>query len=291
VFFHYRMEPAGRVPVGPLALTLVMLLAGCGGSDRKEESGAGGTLKETKIPPRIDAHAHIHLPPRDETWDAPFMAMLEAENMKWFTICTGGLDWEGLQEEVEAAGRLHARYPDRVAWATSFNLTNWGDPDWEKETIAFIAEGFEGGAVAVKVWKEVGMVLKDPDGSFVMIDDPRFDPILDYIEGRDRTLVCHIGEPRNCWLPLEEMTVNGDREYFSNHPEYHAYLHPEIPDYWKQIASRDHMLEKHPNLRVVGCHLGSLEYDTDELAKRLDRYPNFAVDTAARIILRSAISS
>ena len=34
----------------------------------------------------------------------------------------------------------------------------------------------------------------------------------------------------------------------------------------------------------MGCHLGSLEFDTDELAKRLDAYPNFAVDTAARIV-------
>ncbi|MCK4465204.1 MAG: amidohydrolase family protein, partial [Bacteroidales bacterium] len=30
-------------------------------------------------------------------------------------------------------------------------------------------------------------------------------------------------------------------------------------------------------------HLGSLEWSVDELAKRLDLYPNFAVDMAARI--------
>jgi predicted TIM-barrel fold metal-dependent hydrolase len=38
-----------------------------------------------------------------------------------------------------------------------------------------------------------------------------------------------------------------------------------------------------PKLRVVGCHLGSDEDDLGRLAKRLDTYPNFAVDTAARI--------
>jgi predicted TIM-barrel fold metal-dependent hydrolase len=43
------------------------------------------------------------------------------------------------------------------------------------------------------------------------------------------------------------------------------------------------MLEKHPGLRVVGCHLGSLEWDVDELARCLDKFPNFAVDMAARI--------
>jgi predicted TIM-barrel fold metal-dependent hydrolase len=43
------------------------------------------------------------------------------------------------------------------------------------------------------------------------------------------------------------------------------------------------MLEKHPTLRVVGAHLGSMELELDEIAKHFDRYPNFAVDTAARV--------
>jgi len=51
-----------------------------------------------------------------------------------------------------------------------------------------------------------------------------------------------------------------------------------------QVAARDRMLQRHPALRVVGCHLGSLEYDVDELAKRLDKYPNLAVDLSARIV-------
>jgi len=36
-------------------------------------------------------------------------------------------------------------------------------------------------------------------------------------------------------------------------------------------------------LKFVGAHLGSLEWSVDELAKRLDLYPNFAVDMAARV--------
>jgi predicted TIM-barrel fold metal-dependent hydrolase len=34
---------------------------------------------------------------------------------------------------------------------------------------------------------------------------------------------------------------------------------------------------------MVGAHLGSLEWDVDVLGDRLDRYPNFAVDLAARV--------
>ena len=50
-----------------------------------------------------------------------------------------------------------------------------------------------------------------------------------------------------------------------------------------QIASRDRMLEKNPDLIFVGAHLGSLEWDVNELGKTLDRFPNMAVDMAARM--------
>ena len=32
------------------------------------------------------------------------------------------------------------------------------------------------------------------------------------------------------------------------------------------IAARDHILEKHPNLTVIGAHYGSLSHDVDEIA-------------------------
>ena len=170
-----------------------------------------------------------------------------------------------------------------MVWATSFYLENWGDPDWEQQSIATIAEGIERGAIAVKIWKEFGMVLKDPDSSYVMADDPRLSPVLDYIQSRDLTLIAHIGEPYNCWQPLDKMTNVRSVEYYSEHPQYHGYLHPEVPGYWEQINTRDSLLARHPDLRVVGAHLGSLEWNLDELAARLDRYPNFAVDMAERI--------
>jgi len=56
-----------------------------------------------------------------------------------------------------------------------------------------------------------------------------------------------------------------------------------MPSYEEQIAARDRMLEKNPNLIFIGAHLGSLEWSVDELAERLDKFPNMSVDMAARI--------
>jgi predicted TIM-barrel fold metal-dependent hydrolase len=117
----------------------------------------------------------------------------------------------------------------------------------------------------------------------VMIDNPRFDPVFDFIIQNKIPVLGHLGEPKNCWLPLEEMTIKGDKSYYTAFPVYHMYRHPEYPSYEAQIASRDHLLEKHPDMQFIGAHLGSLEWNVDELAKRLDKFPNMAVDMAARI--------
>jgi predicted TIM-barrel fold metal-dependent hydrolase len=127
------------------------------------------------------------------------------------------------------------------------------------------------------------MELQDQNGRYVMADDPVFGPVFTYLEEHKIPLLAHLGEPKNCWLPENEMTDAGDRAYYRNHPQYHMYLHPEMPSYEDQINARDKLLERYPEIIFIGAHLGSLEWNVDELAKRLDKYPNFKVDMAARI--------
>jgi predicted TIM-barrel fold metal-dependent hydrolase len=183
----------------------------------------------------------------------------------------------------ELAAMCHSLHPLRFSWLTTFSLAGFGTRGWLDQAVASVESGHAQGAVGVKVWKNIGMELKAPDGSFVMIDDSRFDPLLDAVRKMDMTLAAHIGEPRNCWLPVDQMTVDGDRAYFSSHPEYHGLMRPEIPGHAQQVRARDHMLQKHPGLRVVGCHFGSVEFDVSEMAQRLEQFPNLALDMAARI--------
>ena len=78
--------------------------------------------------------------------------------------------------------------------------------------------------------------------------------------------------------------MNNDRSYFARRTrKYHMFKHPEMPSYEDQIAARDRMLAKHPDLRFVGAHLASLEWSVDRLGEFFDRFPNALADTAARM--------
>lgn len=92
--------------------------------------------------------------------------------------------------------------PSRFAWCTTFTLPDFVNPDWQDQTIAALDADFAVGAIACKVWKNVGIELRKPDGSFAMPDDPIFDPIYEHIAASNETLLTHIAEPIACWQPL-----------------------------------------------------------------------------------------
>jgi predicted TIM-barrel fold metal-dependent hydrolase len=133
----------------------------------------------------------------------------------------------------------------------------------------------------VKVWKDIGMELKDAQGRYVQIDDRRFQPIWDFPAEQHVPVLAHIAEPLAAWQPLSAESPH--YWYYSNYPQYHAYEHAEIPRHETIIAARDRWIARNPRLTIVGMHLASLEYDVNEVAKRLDAYPNLYVETAARI--------
>jgi len=179
---------------------------------------------------------------------------------------------------------LKRRYPGRVAFAGAFSVANFSSPGWTDQALRQVDDAVAQGAVGIKIWKNIGMALRDPDGRYVMLDDKRFEPLLAKIERDGIVLLNHQAEPLNCWLPFDQMTVRSDRDYFREHPQYYMYRHPEMPSHDAILAARDRMLAAHPTLRIDSVHLASLEWDVDRVAKFLDRFPTARVDIAARLV-------
>lgn len=228
--------------------------------------------------PKMDVHVHI------ETDRTLFVEKAKSDGFRLINVALEYTDgWNDVYRKFAFGRQQEKAHPQTVANVTAFAVSDWDSPDWEKKVIHWLDSCFAQGALGVKVWKNIGMVSRDTAGNLIQIDDARFDPIFAHISKSGKTLMGHLAEPKNCWLPLEEMTTNNDRNYYGNHPEYHMYLHPDMPSHEELIRRRDQMLEKHPDLKFVGAHMGSLEYDVEALASTLDRFPNMAVDLAARM--------
>lgn len=250
---------------------LLQLLTGCGNQYYDE--------KDFSAVPKVDSHVHIG---SDRGY---FEEVARNDNFILITLNVDHSDSAQIEGQLKYALNSVKKYPGKVFYGSTFlfDTAGWKSDKWSSKVISYLNHTIADGIVTVKMWKNIGMTVRDRSGKFIMADDPGLDPVFDFINSKGLPVTGHFGEPRNCWLPLNQMTIRGDSSYFAEHPEYHMFLHPDYPTYEDQIRARDNLLERHPELKFIGCHLGSLEWNVDSLAARLDKYPNFAVDMSARI--------
>ena len=225
----------------------------------------------------VDTHVHAF---KNDPAFTDLMARLRLHVLDICVADTQGIYGE-LADQLARAKSFVRASPGHARLCVTFNPFKFQQKDFAQKTARELHQEFADGAVAVKIWKNIGMELKTPDGKYVMPDDPAFAPIYQEIAAENKTLVAHVAEPSSCWQPPNPDSP--DYDYYKENPEWYMYLHPDHPRKEVILAARDRLLAENPKLRVVGAHLGSMETDVDEIAKRFDLYPNFAVDTAARM--------
>jgi predicted TIM-barrel fold metal-dependent hydrolase len=226
----------------------------------------------------IDAHTHIY------KVDPEIAALIERLNLRAVNICViddRDPDYKGLEPQRTDILKVRQNTHGRAAFSTTFDPYGFEQPGFSARVISQINDDFAHGAVAVKIYKVMGMEMKNKAGKWVMADDPAFEPIYRDIGAHNRTLIAHLAEPDSCWQPPNP--ASPDSSYYKEHPGEYAYAHPDWPSKEAILAARDHVLEQNPKLRLVGAHLGSMETNVDDIARRFDRYPNFVVDMAARV--------
>ena len=263
-------------------LAALMVLALSLGSGRLSEAQTGpppaGDPASFSVLAPIDAHAHLY---KD---DPAFGTLMQRLNLRILDICV--IDdrdpyYKGLEPQRSDVLKVVDSTGGRAVLCTTFSPYGFEEPGFAQRTIRQLDADFAKGAVAVKIYKVMGMEMKSKTGKYVMPDDPAFEPIYKDIAAHHRTVVAHLAEPDSCWQPPN--SASPDYEYSQQNPQEYAYAHPEWPSKAAILAARDNLVAKNPKLRVVGAHLGSMEADVNEMAPRFDRYPNFAVDTAARV--------
>jgi predicted TIM-barrel fold metal-dependent hydrolase len=227
---------------------------------------------------RIDTHVHIHRNAR------ALISALDADRYRVLDIvvCPAVADERfDLEAKLNATQKVSKESGRAVAWASTFDARDFEKPDFAERVMARLRQTFDDGAIAVKIWKNIGMAIKSKAGEYLLPDHRSLVPIYESIERAGRTLVAHLAEPDGAWMPLDDK--NPEISYYSNNPQWHMHGRAGAPVKEAILSARDRVLARLPKLRVVGCHLGSHEDDLKQLAKRLDEFPNFAVDTAARV--------
>src|SRR5450759_1432438 len=182
---------------------------------------------------KVDAHMQLRT---DRTI---FTEQGLKDNFILITLNCDQCDSANIKDQLNYSLIAVKKYPDRVFYAPTFyfDTAGWDKDDWSNKVIEKLRRSISKGAVSVKFWKNIGMTVRDRNGNFIMVDNPKLDPVIDFIVKSNLPLTGHLGEPKDCWLPLDKMTVKTDSSYFAINPQYHMFLHPEYPSHEAQIEA------------------------------------------------------
>ena len=219
---------------------------------------------------------HMHI---DPDVAVPARAFLEAQGIGGGVNLSGGTPGEGLEETHRRRGARPTATSSSSSTSTSVGI---GKPGWAEREVAQLEKAKKMGARGVKIAKNLGLRVAFPDGRRVPVDDPVLDPLFDAMGRLHMPLAIHIGDPKAFFDP---MGPNNERmEELASAPSWSFADRSKFPDLGGPLrrvrGAREALVEERS---IIGVHFGNAPEEPDRVQRMLDTYPNFYVDTAARV--------
>ena len=203
----------------------------------------------------------------------------------------GAMDDLGVAKAVNLSGgygrelhemlvRFTGAAPDRLLVFANIDWSRIDEPDFGTKAVADLEQAKREGVRGLKVFKNLGLNVKDKSGKLVPIDDPRIDPIWDACAQLKLPVLIHAGDPAAFFKPVDRH--NERWMQLKRHPDW-SFFGPQFPTYDEVLAQHLRMIERHPQTVFISAHLANSGEDLEKLAGWLDRHPNLYVDLSARV--------
>ncbi|HUU26974.1 MAG TPA: amidohydrolase family protein [archaeon] len=221
----------------------------------------------------IDAHTHI-----EPQWAGLALRVMDRCNI----ACSVNAGWMNayggrLREMLE----VFNRYPGRFAQLCNIDWRGVGTPDFGKKTADDLEAAIEAGAKGLKIFKSLGLEVRDPDGKLLRVDDRRLDPVFERAGALRVPVLIHTADPSWFWRPL------GPENFWSGvlegpYAEW-SYYRKGFPSREELLSERDNLVERHRDTTFVAPHLASLADDPLTFREALQTHPNLYADISARL--------
>jgi len=229
--------------------------------------------------PMIDAHNHLGRW-LTGTWSVPDAGALVGLMDELGVEATVNLDGMWGEELDANLDRYDRAYPGRFATFAQWDRASFARDGWAALG-AQIADAFARGARGLKVWKDLGLHLRDASGDLVMPDDARLDPVWDAVAAAGRPVTIHVGDPAAFFEPLDER--NERLEELLENPDWWFGDHERFPSFDRILDALESLIARRSDVTWIGAHVLCAAEDLAWVDRILATYPNAYADVAARI--------
>jgi hypothetical protein len=234
--------------------------------------------------PAVDAHNHLgrwasSWAGLGDTWTvtdvAGLLQVMDACNLRAVVNLDGRWGSE-LEENLNRYDRAH---PGRFATCCHLDWSEAASPGFGERLAALLRNSVRIGAKGLKVWKDLGLHVRDDRGQLILPDDHRLAPVWGTAAELEIPVFIHTADPVAFFDPPDAR--NERLEQLLAHPEWFA--HPSFPRFERLIDSLEALVAGHKDTTFVAVHVGGYAENLQWVSRMLDVYPNFHVDIAARV--------
>jgi predicted TIM-barrel fold metal-dependent hydrolase len=242
--------------------------------------------------PVIDAHNHLGTAfgPFSGDWPTrPVSELVETMDESGIELMVD-LDGQWGNELERELDRYVEPYPDRfVVFAGIDFATIAVDPDFGETEARRLRASYAAGARGLKIWKPLGLHLRDHVGRLVPVDDARLDPLWETAAQLDIPVLIHTADPVAFFDPLDrhnerwEQLAHNPGWHFSPTRPHGALDDPRFPSFDELMEQMASLFRSHPRTRFIAAHVGCNAEDLPWVANLLESCPNVVIDISARI--------
>jgi predicted TIM-barrel fold metal-dependent hydrolase len=225
--------------------------------------------------PFIDIHNHqdaAHMTPAQVD---KLVADMDGLNMAVMNNLSGG--WG--DELAQGMKNFKGRYPKRFTEFANVDFSKIDEPNFGANAARQLEHDVRvSGAQGLKIFKNLGMFVKDKNGQRVHTDDPRIDPVWDKCAELGIPVLIHTGEPVAFWSPWDR---HNERWLELKQFPGRRRTDPFFASFEQTMEEQHNLFRKHPKTIFIAAHLDWLGNDLGALGKLLDEMPNVYTEIGA----------
>ena len=231
--------------------------------------------------PAIDVHNHLGRWLSEGEWMIPDVAALLAvmDDTNVHTVVNLDGMWG---EEVSAnVARYDEAHPGRFLTFCQLDWTLLAQPDGVAALCASLDDSAARGARGLKIWKNLGLTVRDANGALVLPDDPRVIEVVAHAGHLGLPVLIHTADPKAFFEPLDahnerlDELLEAEDWWFGDRS-----VHPTFDRLLDALAT---LVASCPGTRFIGAHAGCAAEDLDRVERMLDESPNYTIDIGGRM--------
>tara|TARA_R110000737_G_scaffold328978_1_gene343884 strand:+ start:1022 stop:2089 length:1068 start_codon:yes stop_codon:yes gene_type:complete len=234
--------------------------------------------------PFVDIHSHQSNV--NEELVAKLIREMDELNMATMVNLSGkrfsrNSDNNGAQEYMKAMiQQFNGQAPGRFIVFTNLSFNGFGNKEWKEKAVAELESDVKNGANGLKIYKSLGLNVKDVNGKRVPINHPDLDAIWAKCGELGIPVLIHAADPAPFWEPMD----SDNERWLELKLRPNRKRGPDNPAPFEQIIAEQHaVFKKHKNTTFINAHMGWMANDLAKAGEHLDKYPNVNFGIAAVI--------